>query len=191
MTESIPKKKPQRSFPEWLAAMPRWKKVMLGSSIACALVGGLLLAINQPDAATTVSAGGGHGPTGGATFLPTGTGGGTTGTGAGGATAAGDEPAAKGVFRLGLSFLVGFCMGSFVRAAVKMASIAVGFFLVALFLLDYAGFVVVDWNAIDQAWNGFWQNVGNEWGDFQRFFTGRLPAAGLASLGLYAGFKRH
>ncbi len=180
---------PTRTFAAWLAAMPRWKKVMVGSSLICALVGGTLLLLHQGEAATTVSAGGGRPGMGSATFLPSNA---PSGTGTGSTTpATGEEPAAKGIFRLGFSFLVGFCMGSFVRAAVKLASVAVGFFLVALFLLDQAGFVTVDWSAIDQAWSGFWANVGREWGDFQRFFTGRLPAAGLATLGLYAGFKRH
>lgn len=163
--------------------MPRWKKGLVGGAVALAAVGGVMLLVQGG------SAGSGSGPTGGgsgATFLPEGTG--NPGTAAG---AAGPEPAAKGVFRLGSSFLVGFCIGAFVRSAVKIASIVVGFFLVALFLLDQAGFVVVDWGAIDRAWSGFWANVGDEWGNFQQFVTGRLPAAGLATLGLYTGFKRH
>lgn len=175
-----------RTFAAWFSAMPRWKKGLLGAAALCAVAGGVLLLLDHGDAATPASAGG-TGPAGGAGFVPSG-----TGTGGGSApTVPGEEPAAKGVFRLGSSFLVGFCMGAFVRAAVKIASIAVGFFFVALFALERADFVVVDWSAIDQAWSGFWAAVGEEWGDFHRFVTGRLPAAGLASLGLWAGFKRH
>lgn len=187
-----PRQIERRSFGAWLAAMPRWKKGLVGGALACAVLGGIWMLVGGGGGAQGPAPSGptGSGITGagGSSFLPTGT---RPPAGVGQPTAATEEPAAKGVFRLGSSFLVGFCIGSFVRAAVKMASIAVGFFLVALFLLDQAGFVVVDWNAIDQAWRGFWANVGEEWGNFQRFFTGRLPAAGLATLGLYAGLKRH
>lgn len=190
MTDHEPaSKQAPRTFGAWVTAMPKWKKALVGTAIACAVVGGVLLLVGGGDA-TTASAGGGRGGAGagGATLLPSGT---TTGNGQPTAATSGEEPAAKGIFRLGSSFLVGFCMGAFVRAAVKMVAVALGFFFVALFLLDQCGFVVVDWNALDQAWSGFWTKVGEEWSDFQRFFTGRLPAAGLATLGLYAGFKRH
>lgn len=174
--------------------MPRWKKGLVGGALAVAVLGGVwLLVQGGGDAAATGNPTGdptgGGAPPGGAGFLPGGT---RTGEAGGGSPAAsGGEPAAKGVFRLGSSFLIGFCVGAFVRAAVKIAAITVGFFLVGLFLLDQAGFVVVDWAAIDQAWSGFWARVGDEWGDFQQFMTGRLPAAGLVGLGLYTGFKKH
>lgn len=181
----------KRTLAAWLRAMPRWKKGMVGAAAAAFAIGGIWWLV-AGGSAPAPGTGGGGGPgmtgSGAAGFVPSGT---HTGTGNGTPTATASEPAAKGVFRLGSSFLVGFCIGAFVRTAVKMASIAIGFFLVALFLLDQGGFVTVDWTAIDQAWGSFWSRVGEEWGDFQTFVTGRLPAAGLATLGLYAGFKKH
>ena len=76
---------------------------------------------------------------------------------------------------------------SFLRAAIKVAAIAVGFFIVMLFLLEYGDFVSVNWQAIDSSWSDFWSSVGDEWGDFQTFLTGRLPSAALAGVGLYVG----
>jgi uncharacterized membrane protein (Fun14 family) len=165
----------------WFLAMPRWKKVMLGAGVATTVLGGVLLLASGD--APPPAGGGPRGGSGlGAQFAP---GGSQPGT-----TAPGEEPAAQGVFRLGSSLVAGFCIGAFVRAAVKTVAIVVGFFLVGMFLLERAAFVVVDWTAIDAAWNGFWSKVGDEWGDFTRFATGRLPAAGLATFGLYAGFRR-
>ena len=95
------------------------------------------------------------------------------------------------MFRLGFSFIAGFCLGSFLRATLKIAAIAFGFWLLMTFLLAYYGIVVVDWHAMDSLWNRFASNVGQEWGSFQTFITGSLPAAGLATAGLAIGLKRH
>ena len=101
------------------------------------------------------------------------------------------SPAAKGIFRLGFSFLAGFCLGSFVRAALRIATIAFGFWLAMTFVLSYYGLVVVDWNAMSSVWDRFAANVENEWSSFETFVTGSLPAAGLAATGLVMGLRRH
>jgi uncharacterized membrane protein (Fun14 family) len=165
-----------RSFGQWLRDMPRWKQVSLGLALATVAIG------------TVWSLSSGDSPTPGqsgltAQFQP----------GVPGPTepVVTEEPAAKGVFRLGFSFLAGFCIGSFVRAALRVVSIAVGFWLVMTVVLSYYGLVVVDWHAIESVWDRFAANVENEWGSFQRFLTGSLPAAGLAVTGLAVGLKRH
>lgn len=180
--EPTPTATEPRGFIDSFRHMPRWKLVMLGVSAICVVGGGILWLMSSapPQGGTALTSGTGPG----STFVPTG--GGTTQT-----PTPTEEPPAKGVFRLGFSFLAGFCVGAFVRSALKIAAIAVGFCAVVLFLLEYGGFVIVDWQAIDASWNRFWAQVGEEWGDFQRFATGRLPAAGLASVGLVAGFKRN
>jgi len=161
--------------------MPRWKKIALGAAIAAIATGAVLMVI-APGGAP--AGGGDSGAAGLQTgFLPNQPGG--TGQGAAG------EPAAKGIFRLGFSFVAGFCLGSFVRATLRVASIAFGFWLAMTVVLSYYGLVVVDWNAIDQVWSRFCTNVENEWGNFQSFVTGSLPAAGLAVAGLAVGLERH
>lgn len=171
-----PKPTPEtRSFSGWLKAMPTWKKALVASAVVAAAAGAVLSASQgSPPPA------GGSGAA--ASFVP----------GSGGSPpAAATEPTSKGVFRLGFSFLAGFCIGSFIRSMLKVASIAVGFWLFMTFLLAYFGLVNVDWNAIQTVWDRFAAAIENEWGDFQRFMTGSLPAAGLAVLGLSVGLKRH
>jgi uncharacterized membrane protein (Fun14 family) len=173
--------RPQRSLAQWFADMPRWKKGLLLGAIATAAVGGVL-SLGGGDAGTAPSGGA---PSGAATSLLAGQP--TTG----GATNAGEEPAAKGVFRLGFSFVAGFCLGSFVRATLRIAAIAFGFWLLLTMALAHYGILVVDWNAMSSLWDRFAANVEQEWGSVQRFLTGSLPAAGLAATGLVVGLRRH
>lgn len=188
-TTAKPARPPERSFGSWLREMPRWKKIALLAASAT-LVTGAVLSLVGSDAPAVVTTATGD-PTGHAglqaNLVPDGP---KTGTGTGGAAVAA-EPAAKGIFRLGFSFIAGFCLGSFVRAAMRVVSIAFGFWLAMTFVLSYYGLVVVDWTAIDAVWNRFCVNVEAEWGNFQTFMTGSLPAAGLAVAGLATGLKRH
>lgn len=175
-----------RSFGQWLREMPRWEKVVLLAAFAT-LVTGAVLMIVSPSAPAPSPVDPATGQTGlNANLVPDGPRSGTDQP----ATAT-EEPAAKGIFRLGFSFLAGFCLGAFVRAALKVVSIAIGFWLAMTFVLAYFGLVVVDWQAIDALWERFRGNVASEWGDFQGFVTGSLPAAGLAVAGLAIGLKRH
>lgn len=172
-----------RSFGGWLRDMPRWKKVLLLASIGALVTGGVLMLVGG---APPTTGGGGSGAAGlQANLVPGQPQPGTA------QTTTGEEPVAKGVFRLGFSFVAGFCLGSFVRATLRVASIAVGFWLAMTLVLSYYGLVVVDWKAIDQLWSTFCSNVEAEWGNFQHFVTGSLPAAGLAVAGLAVGLKRH
>jgi len=162
--------------------MPTWKKAALGVAVSMLLVGGIFGML--PESGVDSASGGASGLQ--ANLLPTGQGQSTPP-----AAASTEEPAARGIFRLGFSFLAGFCLGSFLRATMRLASIAIGFWLAMTLILSYYGLVVVDWQAIDGLWNRFLGNIESEWGDFQRFVTGSLPAAGLAVAGVATGLKRH
>jgi uncharacterized membrane protein (Fun14 family) len=179
-TEGATNAPPSRSLLEWFVAMPTWKKVMLGASLTAMVAGGIWSIVT-------------------ADAVP------PTGNGSGGALASGllpdaprtesatpeAEPAARGVFRLGFSFVAGFCVGAFLRAMIKVAAIAFGFWLVATMLLSYFELLTVNWQGIDALWNRFALAVELEWSNFQTFMTGSLPAAGLAVTGLAVGMKRH
>lgn len=174
-TEAKPPAPPDRSLGQWLGDMPRWKKVALGLAVGTAVVGGVMSAMH-------------------------GTSQGTSGTMSGLATSLGEnqtsggtsaEPAAKGVFRLGFSFVAGFCLGSFIRATLRVAAIAFGFWLLMTMTLSYYGILTVDWSQMDSLWSRFAANVEKEWSSMQTFMTGSLPAAGLATAGLAIGLKRH
>lgn len=148
-----------------------------------------LVAGDSPDPSTASGTPGSASSALGAGLVPEGTGIGGSRS-AGGAAAAGGEPTSKGVFRLGFSFLAGYCSGAFVRTALRIVSIAVGFWLVMTFALSYAGLVVVDWEEMDALWQRFAANVESEWGSFQGFMLGSLPATGLAVTGFAVGFRR-
>lgn len=156
--------------------MPRWKKVALGLAVGTAVVGGILSATH----------GGSHGSSGTLSGLSTNLG--ENGQTSGGAAG---EPAAKGVFRLGFSFVAGFCLGSFIRATLRVAAIAFGFWLLMTMTLNYYGILTVDWSQMDSLWSRFAGNVEKEWQSMQTFMTGSLPAAGLATAGLAMGLRRH
>lgn len=174
-----------RSLWQWFRDMPRWKKAVVCTSLVAAAIGGVWsLTTGGPG---TTSGGGGA-----ASGLSSNLIGGQPLPWPGGENpTVTEEPASRGMFRLGFSFLCGFCIGSFLRATLRLAAIAVGFWFVMTFALNYYGIVDVDWQAMDSLWNRFASNVEQEWGSFQRFMTGSLPAAGLAVTGLAIGLKRH
>ena len=173
---------PPQSFAQWLSSMPRWKKISLGVALL-ATVGGGIWSLTTGEASPE---------TGGAGDLPVGLRGSLIegGTGGTSTTDATQEPASKGIFRLGFSFVAGFSIGTFLRATLKIAAIAFGFWLLMTFVLSYMGIVVVDWQAMDSLWNRFTASIEQEWGSFQSFMLGSLPATGLAVTGLAVGLKR-
>lgn len=188
-TETTPTPAPtapaQRSFREWLRDMPRWKKVSLLTAGALVVTGAVLMVVSPAEAQHATNAAGPGSPLQ-STLLPDQpTAPGTT------PTAAAEEPAAKGVFRLGFSFIAGFALGSFVRATLRIASIALGFWLAATLVLSYYGLVEVNWHGIDELWSRFCTNIESEWANFRTFATGSLPAAGLVTAGFVIGVKRH
>jgi uncharacterized membrane protein (Fun14 family) len=72
----------------------------------------------------------------------------------------------------------------------KLAAIAVGFWLVMTFLLAQAELVVVDWQAINDLFSSFMERAEQDLESFKGFILGSLPAAGLGATGLVVGFKR-
>ncbi|MGK0153673.1 MAG: putative membrane protein (Fun14 family) [Neolewinella sp.] len=173
----------RRSFGTWLREMPRWKKITTGIALTAAVTGGVMSLVTGDPAPADVAAGNLSGLN--ANLMPE-----QGGNGSGSGAAAG-EPASRGVFRLGFSFIAGFSIGTFLRAVLKLAAIVLGFWLVVTFLLAYAGLVTVEWDQIDGLWNQFVGSIESEWGDFQAFMLGSLPATGLAVTGLAIGLKRH
>jgi len=90
----------------------------------------------------------------------------------------------------GFSFLVAFCVGFATRVWLKMAALLVGTFCLTLFLLSYLGAIHVDWVTIGGWWDDLAGRIEAEVNGFKTFMTGSLPQAGLAGMGLVAGFKR-
>lgn len=174
----------RRNFGTWLREMPRWKKITTGIALTATIAGGTLTLLTGDPTPTDTVTGNMSGLN--ATLIAEQGGAGTESS----ATAAA-EPASKGIFRLGFSFIAGFSIGTFLRAVLKLAAIVLGFWLVVTFLLTYAELMTVEWDQIDALWNQFVGSIEGEWGNFQAFMLGSLPATGLAATGFVIGLRRH
>lgn len=172
--------------------LTRWKVVLLGVAGLFVVVGFALSAMGGGDGASEGSAAGGGTSGGGA--APNGF---VTGVPAGGdpeaAPAAEDEGAAAWspfFLKGGFSFVVAFCVGYAARVWLGITAAVVGTFFVGVFLLSYFGALDVDWTTLQGWWDSLAARAKDEASDFHGFVTGSLPQAGLAGLGLLAGFKR-
>jgi uncharacterized membrane protein (Fun14 family) len=174
----------RRNFGTWLREMPRWKKIATSIALTATVTGGVITLITGDATPTDTVTGNLSGLN--ATLIAEQGGNGTESS----ATAAA-EPASKGIFRLGFSFIAGFSIGIFLRAVLKLAAIVLGFWLIVTFLLAYAELMTVEWDQIDALWNQFVGSIESEWGNFQAFMLGSLPATGLAATGIVIGLKRH
>lgn len=106
------------------------------------------------------------------------------------AAEAGERDLSPAFLRLGFGFFVGFCIGYALRAFFKISAIAIGVVLLAIFGLQYAGVLDMQWDVLEAHWNALVARVQEESESFFAFVTGSLPTAGLAGLGLVTGFRR-
>ncbi|MCA9001830.1 MAG: hypothetical protein KDB61_07900 [Planctomycetes bacterium] len=90
----------------------------------------------------------------------------------------------------GFSFLIAFCVGLAVRMFFKVTAIFVGVLALCLFALNKVGWVDVDWTTISDQWDRVSGTIAEQASGLKSFITGSLPAAGMGSLGLIAGFKK-
>lgn len=104
------------------------------------------------------------------------------------------EPGAAGwspfFLKGGFSFFAAFCVGYATRVWLKMMAFFLGTFLIGIFLLSYAGAIDPNWVKMEGWYDIIVARIESEAVDFKTFLTGSLPQAGLAGLGLVAGFKR-
>lgn len=164
-------------------AQPPWKKVALVASLVLIAAGFVMLGVESSAPAGPPA---GHGPGGaGATGLvPTADDAATDST-------AGDDVRWAPVFlRFGFSFFIGFSLGAALRTVLKIVVVFLGLFCLAQIALAEFGFVEVHWARIGEEFGGFFDRIGEEADSIRQLLTGRLPSAGLAALGLYAGLRR-
>ena len=100
------------------------------------------------------------------------------------------EPWSPVLLRGGLSFFVGFALAFALRMFMKIALFFVGVFVASLFLLENVGFLTMHWDLADAWFNDFSGHLGAQFESMKAFVTGSLPSAGMAGLGLLAGFRR-
>lgn len=94
------------------------------------------------------------------------------------------------VFRAGFGFFVGFAIAYAMRAFVKVSLVVVGLMLLALFGLQYAGIIDVNWTAMEQHYDTIAAWLGEQTESFMRFVTGYIPSSAAALGGLVVGFRR-
>lgn len=163
----------------WVGNLPVWEKVALALALAAVAGGGVAaLVTGEPAVAQGEDALGADLATTGVSALST------------DAPDSSSVEVSVGVLRLGMSFLAGFCIGLFLRAVLKLAAVAVGFWLVMTSALSYAGLISIDWDAVGDLWASLADLFETEWRDFQAFMFGSLPATGLAIGGFAVGFRR-
>lgn len=96
----------------------------------------------------------------------------------------------KAVFKVGFSFFIGFVAAFALRMFLKVALLAAGFMVLALFGLQYSGLVEVKWGAMEERYNTASSWIRDEFSSISSFLTGYLPASGAGLAGIYAGLRR-
>lgn len=169
--------------------MPRWKIALLIGA-ALLTVGGLLLSAfsepSPPAAAPSPSSAAGEGGEGalGAHLLPTTTPPATT------PQPAPQPDVGSGLTTMGFSFFIGFAIGILLRTFLRLVLVFVGLMALVLLALDQADLVTVHWQQLDAWWSTFGDRISADFEHLRTALTGRLPQAGLAALGLFAGFRK-
>jgi uncharacterized membrane protein (Fun14 family) len=105
----------------------------------------------------------------------------------------GEEPVdvwSPAIFRMGFSFFAGFAIAYALRMFVKVSVISIGIFLLAMFGLQYAGFIEVNWTMVGERYETFSAWFGDQFKDFSTFVTGYLPSAATGTGGLAIGFMK-
>ncbi len=90
---------------------------------------------------------------------------------------------------LGFSFMIGLAMGFALKVAFKIALVVIGLILLALFGLQYVGFVEVNWSGIEVQYDGWVHWLSVNAGAFFGFVGRNLTSAASFLAGLALGLK--
>lgn len=90
----------------------------------------------------------------------------------------------------GFSFFLAFCMGYALRTFFKVSAIFIGLLGLAFFGLAKIGAIEPDWSAMEGWFDTLMAHAKADFVSFKDFIAGSLPSAGLATLGLFTGFKK-
>ncbi len=178
MSESpAPEKSP--APPARPARLPLWSRILIVLAVL-AMGAGLALPLVLPEPAPVEG-------------VPTGVVAGFAGDGAA-APAPAEPPGlsawSPAVFRLGFSFFVGFAMAYALRAFLRLAIVAIGFFFIAMFGLQYSGLIEVKWALVQERYDALSGQIEQQARSFWSYAVAYLPSAAAASAGALAGFWR-
>lgn len=91
--------------------------------------------------------------------------------------------------KLGFSFMVGLALGYAIKIAFRIALLVAGLVLFALLLLQYKGFIQVEWSALERVHDGWTQWLGAQAGAFFGFVGRNLTSAASLLAGLAVGLR--
>lgn len=91
--------------------------------------------------------------------------------------------------QMGFSFMVGLAMGFALKVAFKIALLVIGLILLALFALQMAGIIHVDWGGMEMHYDGWTDGIGAAAGAFFDFAAENLTSAASFFGGLAVGLK--
>ena len=91
--------------------------------------------------------------------------------------------------KLGFSFMVGLAMGYALKIAFKIALLVIGLILLAVFGLQYAGIVDVNWTGLEAHYDSWADWLGAAAGVFFGFVGDNLSSAASFLAGLAVGLR--
>jgi uncharacterized membrane protein (Fun14 family) len=91
--------------------------------------------------------------------------------------------------KLGFSFMVGLAVGYALKIAFKIALVVMGLILLAIFGLQYAGMVDVNWSGIEVHYNTWAEWASAHSSPFLDFIGQNLSSAASFLAGLAVGLK--
>jgi uncharacterized membrane protein (Fun14 family) len=93
------------------------------------------------------------------------------------------------LLNLGFSFIVGLAIGYALKIAFKVALVGGGLLLIALFALQHAGLIGINWVGMEAGYDGFAAWLGAYAGALKDFMLRNLSNAAAFSAGLLLGLK--
>ncbi len=91
--------------------------------------------------------------------------------------------------KMGFSFLIGLSLGYALKISLKITLFVIGVLSLALFGLQYAGFIEINWHSLGSHYDSFLDWLLPRIGSFRDFVTSHLPSSSMAAMGLLIGFK--
>ncbi|EXJ16318.1 hypothetical protein D779_0252 [Imhoffiella purpurea] len=91
--------------------------------------------------------------------------------------------------KLGFSFMIGLAVGFALKVAFKIALLMIGVVLIALFALQYHGFIIIDWAGIEPHYDSIAHGIRTTGAAFLDFAAHNLSSAASFFAGLAIGLK--
>lgn len=90
----------------------------------------------------------------------------------------------------GFGAFLGFSLGYASRFFLRFVLVGVGAFFAGVMLMEYLGWVTVEWERIGAAFDRFLEIGEAQLASLQGFFASRLPAVGVTIAGFWVGWRK-